>query len=1018
MRLDLLNMKVVTEVEDWPRALRRASINSFGYGGANAHVILESVNSYFGRDAEPIETVAAQRDQLLAVPVSAASRNSLEARVEQVQTAIHLGGAETLMGLAYTLAERRSHLPVRQVLMATARADGKAELLNAELMPHQTSPDPIPVGFVFTGQGAQYANMGKELLDKDIRFLATIRRLDDILRTIPPNQAPSWTLEQTILDPPETSQIHNAARSQPVCTAIQIGLVDLLRAWGVRPSGVVGHSSGEIAAAYAAGLLSARQAILVAYFRGYAVGQLKTQGSMLAAGLDVDAANHLIQEKRLQGQVCIACVNACDSVTLSGSVDGIEMLLTTIQEQSKFARKLQTGGRAYHSHMMKEIGPLYEELLEPYFGDRNERLRASKIRMYSSVGLFSDESTSTIPDDYIRSAKYWRNNLERSVQFQAALESLTEGTKRLHLIEIGPHPALKGAVQKIRSYMKRGENQLPYACTLVRKEDAHLSMMKLAGALFLHNCNLLWQNVNTISGSNVQPLRHLPPYPWDYSGGLLWHEPRTSIEQRNRQYTRHELLGSQQVAGNGICWRWRNVLRLDEIPWMRDHKLEAQIVFPATAYLAVAIKALSQIRPLGPESTSWFEFRNVSISAALVVPESNDDKSDVELHTSMSPRELSTTSTSDDWYDFSISSWLAGQATLHCAGSLRIADNDSMKLVKTVVIQDTDCFDEWSSMSPWYKRFEQQGLFFGPNFQSVSRLRTDGHRTRWEAVCTTRLNPPASEDASHTHYPLHPITMDACLQAAIMSTTAGDISALRAYLPVFIDECRIRSSPPGKLGKEPAMVHVRSTRTGFSTQQVNCTLWDSHGAPLIHLQNVRMSEYTARITREPPLPRQPCLRVHWKPDIQRLHQGAEEQLGEYMRSFINERQNSDLADDERLAMIGVLVDLVGHQNPRMRVLELGETCGCKAKQWLKLLDQGTGFQRCQSWHTARVDEKGDILRDDDSEGAFDLILIPGVSSDVQLSAFDNQRTRCEWLTIYSGLHRRSIGRRSRTVLLP
>jgi acyl transferase domain-containing protein len=173
----------------------------------------------------------------------------------------------------------------------------------------------------------------------------------------------------------------------------------------------------------------------------------------LAAGLDAEAANQLIREKQLQGQVCIACINAPDSVTLSGSVDGIDLLLTTIQEKSKFARKLQTGGRAYHSHMMKEIGPLYEGLLKAVFRDKNERLRVSNTRMYSSVGALGDESTGTVPHEYIRSAKYWRNNLEKPVQFQTALESLTEGMKKLHLIEIGPHPALKGPVQKIRVHM-------------------------------------------------------------------------------------------------------------------------------------------------------------------------------------------------------------------------------------------------------------------------------------------------------------------------------------------------------------------------------------------------------------------------------------------------------------------------------------------------------------------------------------------------------------------------------------
>jgi acyl transferase domain-containing protein len=197
--------------------------------------------------------------------------------------------------------------------------------------------------------------MAKELLSQSQHFRDIIRGLDDVLQALPAPYTPDWTLEQTLLDGPKVSQINKVTRSQPICTAVQIGLIELLRSWGIKPTAVVGHSSGEIAAVYAAGFISALQAILVGYFRGYTVGELRTQGTMMAAGLNAGSAQSLIESKGLQSQVRVACVNASESVTLSGTSDVIETLMVELQSQDKFARKLETGGRVYHFHMMKEI---------------------------------------------------------------------------------------------------------------------------------------------------------------------------------------------------------------------------------------------------------------------------------------------------------------------------------------------------------------------------------------------------------------------------------------------------------------------------------------------------------------------------------------------------------------------------------------------------------------------------------------------------------------------------------------
>ncbi|KAK0634886.1 polyketide synthase-like protein [Bombardia bombarda] len=1054
LRLDSLNIKVVTEVKEWPRALQRASVNAFGYGGANAHAVLESLDSYLAQNecngakmnsinttngingatahvngvTKTMSSLPAAAHQFFVLPVSAISAKSLEARVHHVRQAIKLAGdSNMLQSLAHVLAEQRSHFSSRRVLLvrAVSGTDGNLDPHEVEVEDVESaansdnnntdSPinDPLPLGFVFTGQGAQYATMGEELLHSNPDFLATIRKLDGYLQTLPPGHAPTWTLEQTMLDPPETSQVHHVTRSQPVCTAIQIALVDLLRDWGITllGGGVVGHSSGEIAAAYAAGLINARQAILVAYFRGHAVGQLRAEGAMLAAGIGAEAAEKLLQEEGLEGKVCVACVNGPESVTLSGTVEGVELLMAKIQGQKKFARKLQTDGRAYHSHMMKDVGGLYEELLTPYLEDQHmngdakngdHNIKTPDVNMYSSVGLYRDTDGPPLVNDCMaKSAKYWRNNLESPVQFSQALEALllSNSRKKLRLVEIGPHPQLKGPIKQIHAHMKRDKSSLPYTSTLVRDQDADLCLKKLARTLFLRGHSLCWGRVNPRPVSHTPRHKHpspssLPPYPWDYSAGLLWHEPRDSSEIRNRRHLRHELLGSQRTGGNGINWSWRNVLRLREVPWLRDHKLESQIVFPAAAYLAMAMEAVSQIRESAAANQS-FHFRNVSINAALVL---SDDDADMEIHTTMSSRVLSTTSMSADWYDFSISSWAAAgrQPRTHCAGSIQVLGHDNLKnhdvglITNPVVLDDAhlSAFEQWSSTSSWYNKFESEGLCFGANFQSVSNLQTDSHRARYEAVCTTPLSP--FSPSSHTHCPVHPVTIDACLQAAIMSTAAGDVSALHVYLPVFIDECMIRGSTGthtlSNQNQNQAVIHARSTRTGLSTQRIDCTLRDTQGTPIVHLQHVRMARYAAKVAKESPAgPRQPCLRVRWKPDIQQLGpvgSSAAEKLRRYIDSFVQKqlRLETDLADDERLAVMGCLLDLVGHKNPNMRVLELGEDCGCKARQLRELLGQGTGFQRCKSWTTGKIDEHGKLVLDDNmnnGDGSFDVVVIPG-----------------------------------------
>lgn len=974
-----MNIKVAFGQEQWPNTLRRASLNSFGYGGANAHVILESVDSYLGKSTLTPRNLPAPssgpriQENLILLPISAASNVSLQARTEQITKKVRATDAEGLQRMAYTLSERATHLKLRSYCLASTVFNKDSGGVQTELTSRGDvcEAHPLPFAFLFTGQGAQYATMGRALLDRNLIFQTTICGLDKVLQELPTQYAPNWTLEGTILDSPETSKIHDVTRSQPLCTAIQVGLVNVLRSWGIKPSAIIGHSSGEIAGAYAAGLHDSSEAILIAYFRGFAVSKLTTQGAMTAVGVGSHTAINLIKELGLSGQLWIACINSPEGVTISGSVGSMTELLKALQKRKILARKLETGNKAYHSPMMKEVGELYENLLSQY-AIKEPRPQNTVATMYSSVGEPDDEDSNDVRvlNTSEVMCNYWRHNLEKPVHFSFAVSTCLDSGQNFHFVELGPHPALKGPFNQICKGANFGARPL-YSPTLIRNEDADTSMKCLAGTLFSHGQKLHWPAVNTLPSQPLSPMDNPPVYPWDYSAGLRWFEPHASVEMRHRRYPRHELLGSQQTGGNGIDWRWRNTLQLNEIPWIRDHKVESQILFPAAGYLSMAIEAVSQVQDLRfitqPPQIS-FEFRKVSFSAALVL--SDQDGGDVEnvvLHTTMSLR-----SAPGSLYDFTISSRTATRAVVHCSGSLCVAKPVLLQET-SVPIQNSACNRAWP-MGPWYDKAKEEGFNFGSSFRSIETLYTDANRSHSRIVCSTPVEPVVSKDST-TYYPLHPIVIDACLQTATWSAAMGSLRKLRTFVPVSVSRCRIQ---PRRHSDEDAAasLHGVSQRTGSSTLRADCTARDLHGAVLMDWKDIRFLTYAGRGSMNSDLKgenteRHPALRVFWKPDIFRL--GPHGSLDDYVSSAMDAALLS-LDDNKELKFIvGVLLDLTGHQNPKMRILEVTDPAMRDSEKWMAILDRDTYFPRYRSWHAGAFDENGFSIPDCDMQ-VFDTIV--------------------------------------------
>ena len=987
-------MQVVTKLTNWPTRLHRASINSFGYGGANAHAILESVDSVVpGYNDARNNRVKRDPTKLYVLPFSGSTTQSLEARIVDFARRLEDGETYNFDDVCHTLADRRSNLSKKGFLLAS-EPTAKTDFVVEKLVTPKKASLSRELGFVFTGQGAQWPQMGKELLETYPVFAETIDHLDSVLGALA--EAPSWTLKDAMLEPAATSKVGDAAFSQPLCTAIQVGIVKLLRTWGVEPSVVAGHSSGEIAAAFASGLLIEEHAIIIAFYRGYAANKITSNGCMLAVGMDTDSADAIIDRLSLNEEICVACINSPESVTISGSTKGIDKLTGELQAQNVFAKKLATGGRGYHSFLMKEIGAEYENLVSkalkglPMPSERKEC--SEPVRFFSSVGKDVEALASFSQDttDFI-SPSYWRANLENPVQFNAAIKNITAAGK-YHILEIGPHAALQLPIKQIRTFLGVSEDDLPYSPTLLRGKNADVCMKTLVGELYLSGHYVDFLAVNNICPSgdelSASVVHDLPPYRWSYTE-LLWNEPRPSTDLRNRAYVRHELLGSETVAANGIERCWRNIFKPAEVPWIDDHRLESQVVFPAAGYLAMAIEAMSQIKGWRPddEVKPSFTFRNVNISSALAI---QDGDMDTELFTMMYPEKISTTSTSGIWYTFSISSVQSGVSVSHCVGNISVSLSPSQKTGDTVV--DATNYDEWR-MGRWYEKLASEGLRFGPTFQTLTSMKTDKARVTPEALSTSTLcqRVAKSTDAQFagTFYAVHPLVIDACLQAAIMGGTAGNLEKLRAFLPTFFGHLQISTPDASQLGSK-VFIHSQSRSTGFSTKKINVTLRDNKNEVLVDMSDARLSLYAGTLEEEvdpSELNRHPCLRVVWKPDITRLDESRKSQLEAYLEQFLSDHHT--LTENNTVGVMAGLVDLAGHKNPRLRVLEVGHDCDCKTKQWLDTLDNKTDFPRSREWNTGTFfdgeistspagnpDKVDKIKLDAENITTYDVLLMP------------------------------------------
>ena len=666
----------------------------------------------------------------------------------------------------------------------------------------------------------------------------------------------------------------SAEISQPICTAIQLALVMLLESWGVKPEAVMGHSSGEIAAAFAAGTLSFEDAMSVAYHRGTASATLKAdfpdlRGAMLALGTSEENAMTLLTTR--EGEAVVACVNSPSSVTISGDEKAISEVQEKAERKGLFNRRLRVD-TAYHSPHMKMVAGKYLKSISGIAHNSQ-----SDVAFHSSL-------TGMLENMADKNHSYWAQNLTQPVKFRQAVESLyasqtIKGPKgNLFIVEVGPHNTLEGPFKQTLDRIQAETAKTRYFPTLLRQCDSVEQLQNLAANLFVEGHPIDSAAINLEDARSKLPvLVDLPTYSWEHSQ-KYWHSTRIGQNHQFRSLGRNDILGSLTDECNELEPAWRCVLDPDEVPWLRHHRVQGQTIFPIAGYLAMTVEAAKQRARMDGVSPGEFRLREIVSSRAMIVEESID----TEIMTSLRPFNITSKKSSDTWNEIRICSWSARhnwiehfralvsvskQQDKDRAPPLQRRDLEDLHHQGNIAAHEQDCTTkvDWTGFIEMFSRI---GIDFGPTFQNLSDVVAgeDMSMSTVEIADTIQLMPSNHE----TKYVIHPTTLDMCCQGIFPAFTHGLTSLRQTYMPTFIKSLVISanlSNSPGDQFK--AYWTTRHSSAGEITG--SGIIYDGanpDGSPAIIFSGTVLTPLAfggteAIIRQENEL----CSRISWEPSI-------------------------------------------------------------------------------------------------------------------------------------------------------
>ncbi|KFU75260.1 Acyl transferase domain-containing protein [Amycolatopsis lurida] len=726
---DRLPLRVPTEMVSFPESAgpRRAGVNSFGFGGTNAHAILEQWTG-----SEPVAATEAEVGPVL-LPLSARSPEALRALVDSYATALESPGSPSLRRVARAASRQREHHPLRTFVVAGDSVEAAAKLRELTVEPRRaTRPGNA---FVYTGMGPQWWGMGRELLATEPSFAEVVVACDEVLAKFGVCMADEFRRDET------ESRLTETLYAQVANFVVQAGLTVLWRAWGIEPAFIVGHSVGEVAAAYAAGVYTLEDALTISFHRANLQSRLAGRGAMAAVDLPADEV-----AAYLRSGVAVAAVNSTYATTLAGDHDALAAMSRELTDAGASVKPLRVEV-AYHSHQMEEIRePLLAAL-------REIRPRSAEVPLFSTVT--GDQVEGPELD-----AGYWWRNVRETVRFADAFRRVLTWTPGA-VLEIGPHPVLASAIDE--ALADRADDIVRLA-SLRRGEPQREYLLTVLGHRYAAGADPAWDRVHPGSREHLD----LPRYPWQRE--RHWVESVASREKRLG--TTDLLLGGRPVAG--VTPVHDIELSTSALPYLDDHRIGESVVFPGSGYLEAALAAFPDDEPCLLEDVV---FHRPLVLAPSPIP---------TLRAGFDPARQLLTLHSRTQPDDPV--W-----TLHAElrrGHFAKARLPERRTEKLAVLAEG--LPELGHEDV-YSRLGGTGLNYGPAFRAVERLwwRQESR----EVFAELRLD--TLEQKGHR---LHPVVLDAALQAVIAGALMlGDGVESGTYVPARIDALQFFCSPATRL---------------------------------------------------------------------------------------------------------------------------------------------------------------------------------------------------------------------------
>ncbi|KGI70693.1 type I polyketide synthase [Mycolicibacterium rufum] len=797
-----LHLDVPRTARSFPAGKRHvAGVNSFGFGGTNAHVVL----------AEPPSTPATpgQRGQtgLTLLPLSARSEEALTATAQQLAEHLRAQPDLTLSDLGYTLSRRRSHLSYRRTLTVDSIDDARDQLDalaagGGQAALGRSGPDTPKLAFVCTGMGPQWAQMCRGLLDVYPEFTASIERTDREL-----SRHTDWSLIEELRRDDDTSRMAETEIAQPANFAIQIALAEQLRHFGIVPDAVIGHSAGEVAAHHLAGLLTFEQAVAVIYHRSRLQQRTTGLGRMVAVGLGAEALLQTLDAAsagEFGHRVSVAAINSPHAVTIAGDEDVLADIVRQLDEAQVFNRYLAVKV-PYHTHYMDTVR---EDLYAAFDGLSSA---PAAIPLYSTV-------TGEQLTGYAAGAAYWWQNTRATVLFEAAARRMLDDGYT-HFVELGPHPVLASSLLEIA-----GSQRVLTVASQRRGDDDARTLMNCVGTVHSHGHDIDWKTVHPADGGHLVAL---PTYPWQSK--RYWNETPEAAEDLH--YTPvHPLLG-QPVAGAHPTWEVE--LSTAVLPFLADHQVQGTVVVPGAVFLEMALAAASVTYG------SACSVDDLVLHRALILDDTCDPVVRTTLDEAKGTLEFTAfTAIGDGDFGWTVTA-TAELNTLGSPPAHDVATDDQ----PAVHLRGDD----------FYARTASLGFAYGEMFRPV---RDVGGGEDWARA---QLAIPAgiADDLEDFHF--HPALIDGAFQT-LFGTTAVDAAGAGAgtYLPTRIRHSAVYGRP-----QQDMSVHVRVVSAGREEIESDITIVDRLGETLAVLHGFTVQSLSASSAMSTERIDRNLYEVHW-----------------------------------------------------------------------------------------------------------------------------------------------------------